>query len=109
MGKTAFKRELLIWGIIAIPFIYCLYLWNQLPMQIATHFGSSGQANDTGPKEYIFIPPIINICYYLIFWSIPDRYIEKWGAKKFYIFRVTITGILMLFTIALIRMMINQS
>lgn len=109
MNKIAFKREVLILAIIAVPFIYCAYLWKELPAQIATHFGSSVQANDSGPKEYIFIPPIINICYYLILWSIPDRYIEKWGAGRFYTFRVIVTLLLMLFTLGLIRMMVNKT
>lgn len=90
MGKFDYKKEILVWLIMSIPFIYCCYLWNELPPQIATHFGAGG-VDGTGTKDQIFIIPVMNICVYAASWTIPDAVSEKMGDSLFYKVRLLAT------------------
>ena len=45
--------------IIAIPWVYLAFIWNELPAIVPTHFGFSGKPDAFGPKNEIFLAPII--------------------------------------------------
>jgi len=45
--------------IMAIPWIYLAFIWNELPATIATHFGISGKPDEYAPKNNILLIPAI--------------------------------------------------
>ena len=44
-----------ILAITAMPFIYLSTIYNQLPNQVATHFGSDGKADSIGNKSSLWL------------------------------------------------------
>ncbi len=62
MSKEKFFN-VLYWAFIAVPFIYLFMVWNQLPAQVATHFGANGNPDRYGPKS--------NIAMFLAFLLLP--------------------------------------
>ena len=81
MQTTNYKKEILVWMIIAIPFIYSGYLWNRLPENIVTHFALDGTPNGWGPKGELFVTTVMNLESYIIFliltWIVPKSVDEK--------------------------------
>lgn len=47
------RLELLIWGIMTLPFIYLAAQWSQLPDVVPTHFNFKGEPDDYGSKYYL--------------------------------------------------------
>lgn len=58
MKLTQFATWLVI-VFISLPFAYAAYLYPELANQIPTHFNASGQADAWGPKNSIFLMPVI--------------------------------------------------
>lgn len=52
MIKKNLKTMILTSIIILAPILVGLILWDQLPAEMATHFGTDGTANDWAPKEF---------------------------------------------------------
>ena len=52
MIKTNLKTMIITSIIILLPIVAGVMLWDQLPDQIATHFGPNGQPDDWSPKEF---------------------------------------------------------
>ena len=65
------KRELILWALMLIPFIYAAISWNSLPNQIPTHWGISGQPDDWGGKVSILLMPGLSVFSYLLFLVMP--------------------------------------
>ena len=66
MKNINFKKELIFWPLLILPFAYIIYIWGQLPDQIAIHFNLQGEANGWGGKWSLLGPPVINIIVYLV-------------------------------------------
>ena len=65
------KRELTLWVLILIPFIYAAVNWAILPNQVPTHWGISGEPDSWGGKTSILLLPGLNVFCYLLFLLMP--------------------------------------
>ncbi len=80
------KKELPIWAIIALPFIYLAYIWNELPNKVPLHWNVKGEVDRYGSKlELIIIPIILPLLIYLILLVVPKidpkNKLNKMGGK----------------------------
>lgn len=90
-----FFKELILWVIISIPFIYLLMIWKELPAQVATHFDIAGNPNDWTDKSNMpYMIGAITIGTYLLMLAIPyfdpKKKIEQMG-EKYYSLRLIMT------------------
>ncbi|MEP1151673.1 MAG: SdpI family protein [Balneola sp.] len=70
--KSTFKKEWYIILVLAAPFIASIYLWNDMPDIVPTHFNAQGEADDYGPKWInAFLLPGIAVLTYLFLLIIP--------------------------------------
>lgn len=88
-------KELILWSIIVLPYVYLATIWNELPEKVPTHFNIEGQANGWSSKTtLLFIPGALSIGIYLLMLIIPaldpKRKIQQMG-DKFYAFRFMLT------------------
>ena len=83
----------------AIPWVYLVFIWNDLPQSIPTHFGISGNPDQFGTKNEILIAPsiltIVGILMYFIL-----RNIHKIDPKKKY--TVTTSSVLSKLSVVII-------
>lgn len=65
-------RELVLWVLIALPYVYLASIWAALPDQVPTHFDLAGKANDwSGKNTLLFIPGAMGLGTYLLMLLIP--------------------------------------
>ena len=83
MKTLNLKRELIIWKMLLMPFIYAAVAWNSLPNQIPTHWGISGQPDDWGGKISILLMPVISLSVYLLFTVLPKLDPRKINYQEF--------------------------
>ena len=90
-----FFKELILWILIVIPFIYLAMVWKNLPAQVPTHFDLAGNPNDWSEKTSL--PALIGamgIGSYLLMLFIPyfdpKKKIEQMG-EKYYSLRLLMT------------------
>ena len=90
-----FFKELILWIIIIIPFIYLAMVWKNLPAQVPTHFDLAGNPNDWSDKTSL--PAMIGamgIGSYLVMLFIPyfdpKKKIAQMG-EKYYSLRLMMT------------------
>lgn len=100
------KNELVIIGIVLLPFIYLAFLWNQLPKLIPVHWNINGEIDRYGNKtELLLIPILLPLLTYLIFLVIPKidpkKKLNKMGDKfqSLKLLMTTLMSILALFII----------
>lgn len=84
--KYNLKKEFPLLVIVAIPFIYLAYLWNELPAKVPMHWNLKGEVNRWGEKEeLLLIPIILPLFVYVIFILAPlidpKKQLKKIGAK----------------------------
>jgi|SRR5690625_5096757 len=100
------KRELPVWAIILLPFLYLAYIWNELPNKVPLNWNFKGEIDRYGEKsELIIIPFLFPLLVYLLFLVVPKidpkNKLDKMGGKyqniKFLL--TTFTSILALFII----------
>ena len=111
MNRTI--KEIVMWVLISISFIYLYYVWGDLPQKVATHYDLTGNPNGWTDKNYM--PLLIggmNLGTYLIMILLPyfdpKKKIEQMGEKynslrilmsllmtaiSIYMLYITITGI----------------
>jgi len=66
------KKEILIWIILLIPFIYSMIVWNKIPDQVPTHFNIKGEPDDYSSKPFaLLLLPAMNIFIYFVLFFIP--------------------------------------
>ncbi len=80
------KKELPLIGIVLLPFLYLMYVWNQLPEQVPLHYNLKGEVDRYGDKsELIMIPILLPLLIYVIFLAVPyidpKKQIQKMGNK----------------------------
>lgn len=66
MVNINYKREIPLWVMLVIPFIYCFIIWSHLPDTIPTHFGMNGRPNGWMGRPAIFIVPASGIFTYAV-------------------------------------------
>ncbi|AXY75091.1 DUF1648 domain-containing protein [Paraflavitalea soli] len=65
-------RELVLWVLIALPYVYLASIWKELPEQVPTHFDLAGKANDwSGKHTLLYIPGAMCLGTYLLMLVIP--------------------------------------
>jgi len=111
MNRTI--KEIIMWVLISISFLYLYYVWGDLPQKVATHYDLTGNPNGWTDKNYM--PLLIggmNLGTYLIMILLPyfdpKKKIEQMGEKynslrilmsllmtaiSIYMLYITITGI----------------
>ncbi len=66
------KKEIFIWLILLVPFVYSLIVWKKLPDQIPTHFNLKGEADDYSGKTFaLLLLPAMNVFIYFVLLFIP--------------------------------------
>ena len=88
-------KELFLWILIVIPFIYLAMVWERLPAQVPTHFDFAGNPNDwTAKTSMPFLIGALGIGSYLLMLLIPHfdpkKKITQMG-EKYYSLRLIIT------------------
>ena len=90
-----FFKELILWILIVIPFIYLAMVWKNLPAQVPTHFDLAGNPNDWSEKTSL--PALIGamgigsyLTMLLIPYFDPKKKIAQMG-EKYYSLRLIIT------------------
>ncbi len=90
-----FFKELILWILIVIPFIYLAMVWKNLPAQVPTHFDLAGNPNDWSEKTSLpYMIAAMGIGSYLLMLFIPyfdpKKKIEQMG-EKYYSLRLIMT------------------
>jgi uncharacterized membrane protein len=90
-----FLKELILWILIAIPFVYLAMVWKDLPAQVPTHFDLAGNPNGWSQKSTLpFLIGGLQIGIYLMMILIPyfdpKKKIEQMG-EKYYSLRLLMT------------------
>ena len=97
------KHEIPVWTLIAIPFIYILFLWNGLPEQVPLHWNIDGEIDRWGSRATIWlIPFLLPFLIYAIFFLVkkydPKGRMAKMGGK-FYSLRFSMVLIFSAFAV----------
>jgi uncharacterized membrane protein len=72
MKQVNTKKEVLIWLILLMPFVYAILVWNKIPAQVPTHFNTQGEPNDYSSKPFaLLLLPFMNVVIYFILFFIP--------------------------------------
>lgn len=107
------RKELPLIVIVLLPFLYLVYIWNQLPEQVPMHWNFKGDIDRYGEKtELILIPILLPLLVYITFLVIPKidpkKKLNKMGnkLKSLKFLTTTLMSILALFIIYIAK---NQS
>lgn len=70
--KNFLKRDWLLLILLLIPFLVVPFAWNQVPSQMAVHFGLKGHVNRYGSRfEGLLLIPLINVGLYALLTLLP--------------------------------------
>lgn len=80
------KKEIPLFFVILLPFLYLGYIWNELPDKVPVHWNLKGEIDRYGDKsELLLIPFLLPLLVYLIFLIIPyidpKNKIQQMGSK----------------------------
>jgi uncharacterized membrane protein len=81
-------KEVVLWIIIVIPFIYLWMLWDDLPQKVATHFNIKGEADDWSDKTtLIYLPCLLGLGIYVLMLIVPridpKKKLDQMGGKYY--------------------------
>jgi uncharacterized membrane protein len=90
-----YTKELILWALMAVPFVYLAIIWEKLPERVPTHFNIHGVPDAwSGKTSLIFLPAALGIGTYLLMLAIPaldpKKKIQMMGSKYFS-FRLMLT------------------
>jgi uncharacterized membrane protein len=90
-----FLKELILWILLAIPFVYLAMVWKELPAQVPTHFDLAGNPNGWSQKSTLpYLIGGLQIGIYLMMILIPyfdpKKKIAQMG-EKYYSLRLLMT------------------
>jgi len=90
-----YLKELILWFLILIPFVYMSFIWKELPKVIPTHFDLGGNPNGwTDKNNLIALIGSLGIGTYLLMLLIPSfdpkKKIQQMG-EKYYSLRLLMT------------------
>lgn len=72
MVLQTLKKEWYVVLLLLLPFAFSMYIWDELPDQVPTHFNMQGEADDWGPKWVNAIMfPAIGLGTYLLLVFLP--------------------------------------
>lgn len=72
MVLQTLKKEWYVVLLLLLPFAFSMYIWDELPDQVPTHFNLQGEADDWGPKWVNAIMfPVIGLGTYLLLVFLP--------------------------------------
>ncbi|MBL4706824.1 MAG: SdpI family protein [Flavobacteriales bacterium] len=70
--KLSFRKEIPFIALIAVPFIYLAYVWQDLPLEVPIHWNIKGEIDRYGSRyELLLIPILLPLLTYLLFLVIP--------------------------------------
>jgi len=103
-----FFKELILWILIVIPFIYLAMVWKNLPAQVPTHFDLQGNPNDwTAKNSMPLMIGALGIGTYLLMLFIPffdpKKKIQQMG-DKYYSLRLLMTLLMSVISFYLLYM-----
>ncbi len=107
------KKEIPLIIIVLLPFIYLLYIWKDLPLEVPMHWNIKGEIDRYGDKsELLLIPILLPLLTYLIFLIVPKidpkNKISKMGEKYHHI-RMLLTIFMSILALFIIYAAKNQS
>ena len=83
--KTNLSKQWSLLSIIALPILYLIYLWNEIPQKVPMHFDINGNVDRYGNKSELIIITLLPLLIYGILMLIPKldpkKQIEKMGNK----------------------------
>ncbi len=90
-----YLKELVLWSLIMLPYVYLATIWSELPSKVPIHFNLEGQANNWSSKTtLLFLPGALGISIYILMLIIPaldpKKKIQQMG-DKFYSLRFMLT------------------
>lgn len=111
--KLKLTKELPIMAIVALPFIYLAYIWNDLPDRVPMHWNLKGEVDRYGDKtELLIIPFALPLLVYLIFLIVPlidpKNKIKEMGSKYSSV-KVLLTAFMSILAIFIIYTAKNES
>ncbi len=72
MVLQTIKKEWYVVFLLLLPFAFSMYIWDELPDQVPTHFNMQGEADDWGPKWVnAFMFPALGLGTYLLLVFLP--------------------------------------
>jgi len=71
MINKTFKKEIIFFLILMVPFFYLFLIWNKLPEQIPIHWNLGGEVDNFGSKYFLNLLPLFNILIYLFLLVVP--------------------------------------
>ncbi|HYV95065.1 MAG TPA: SdpI family protein [Chitinophagales bacterium] len=72
MKNINWKKEIVIWTLLLVPFIYSMIVWNKISDQVPTHFNIKGEPDDYSSKPFaLLLLPAMNIFIYFVLFFIP--------------------------------------
>ncbi|WP_018479375.1 SdpI family protein [Pontibacter roseus] len=86
MKPNSLPKEILLWVIALLPFLYLALVWNELPEQVPVHFNLKGEADGWAGKTALigiifFTTVVLNMLLLLIPRIDPKRKLEYMGSK----------------------------
>ena len=86
MRPSNLIKEVILWGIILIPFVYLSLVWNELPERVPVHFNLRGEADGWAGKTALigivfFTTAAMNLLLLVIPNIDPKRKLEYMGNK----------------------------
>lgn len=106
------KKELPILAVVAMPFIYLYFVWNDLPNKVPTHWNISGEIDNWGNKYSLLVFGFLPIFVYVLFLLIPvidpKKQIAKMGGK-YNTFKFVFVLLMSLLSLFIIYIAKNQS
>lgn len=102
-----YLKELPLWILIILPYVYLAMVWNQLPEQVPTHFNMEGNPDDWSSRVFLLlIPGGMGLFLYLLLLIIPyldpKKKIHLMGSR-YYNFRIVLTLFFAILSIYLIH------
>ncbi|HEY4481871.1 MAG TPA: DUF1648 domain-containing protein, partial [Candidatus Brocadiaceae bacterium] len=96
-------KEILLWALIVLPYVYLATIWNMLPDVVPIHFNLAGNADDWSSKTTLFfLPGALGLGIYLLMLIIPTldpkKKIQQMGGK-YYSLRLMLTFFFSVLTI----------
>lgn len=81
-----FTKEIILWLIILLPYVYLAIVWDQLPDRVPTHFNVHGQADDWSDRSVLWIiPGALGLGIYFLMLFIPKldprNQLQQMGVK----------------------------
>jgi uncharacterized membrane protein len=103
---NTYLKETALWAFLALPYVYLVSIWNNLPAVVPIHFNMQGVADDWSDRSLLwFMPAGLGIGIYLLMLIIPaidpKKRIQQMG-DKYYRLRFLLTVFISLLSIYLL-------